>query len=104
MDRPKAFLSKSAWGQHPVEAISICTCEYVNGFAGCLEPLGQTKNDTDLKLGTYTPYLITGLLIFFEKVSVSLENMPCHLNFPHISSIALLLLDLFPNIVDGLLF
>ena len=40
---------------------------------------------------SHRPYLKHGLFVFFEKIPVtaaSLEKLPCHVDFPHISSIA----------------
>ena len=58
----------------------------------CVTPPGQTKNDTDLKFGTHWPYLKLFFFCFFGKISVTgtfLEKLPCHVDFPHISSIVL---------------
>ena len=58
-------------------------------------PLSKMKNDTDLKFGTHSPklHLIT-VFFFFSKIGPRgspphLEKLPCHKDFPHISSIAL---------------
>ena len=53
-----------------------------------------TKNDTDLKFGKHTPIdlIWKNFFCFFEKISLtdaSLEKLPCHVDFTHISSIAL---------------
>ena len=52
------------------------------------------KVATDLKYGTHTALEIIYFFLFFEKVTMraaSLEKQPCHVDFPHISSIALFL-------------
>ena len=55
---------------------------------------GQTKNDTDLEFGTHTPIELIKkwFICFFDQITVmasSLEKLPCHMGFSHISSIAL---------------
>ena len=55
---------------------------------------GQTKNDTDLKFGTHTPIDLIEKQVscFFDQITVTaarLEKLPCHVDFPHIPSIAL---------------
>ena len=50
--------SKSSWGEQPVEDIRKFTCIFVYVCIYvfmCVTSPGQTKNDTDLKLGTHTP-------------------------------------------------
>ena len=52
-------VSKSTWGEQPVENIPnfTCICVYflcVYVFF-CVTPPGQTKNDKDLKFGTLSP-------------------------------------------------
>ena len=59
----------------------------------CVTPPGQTKNDRDLKFRTHSHrlYLKTSFFLF-EKITLraaSLEKLPCHVDFPHISSISL---------------
>ena len=61
----------------------------------CVTPPGQTKNDTDLKFGTHTP-LDRNFGFFAKKITLraaSPEKLPCHVDFPHISSIALFPVD-----------
>ena len=48
------FLSKSTGGKQPVEDIPIFTCICV-GLSVRTGPPDQTKNYTDLKLGSHTP-------------------------------------------------
>ena len=67
----------------------MCVLVYV-----CTSP-GQTKNNTDLKFDTHTPIdlIEKRVFCFFEKITVTaaiLEKLPCHTDFPRISSIALL--------------
>ena len=54
--------------------------------------LATAKKATDLKFGTHTPRLDLDLktvfFLFFRK-SDPVEKLPCHVDFPHISSIAL---------------
>ena len=62
----------------------------------CATSPGQTKNDTDLIFGTHTriDLILKPVFCFAEKIFVTaacLEKLPCHLFFPHISSIALYL-------------
>ena len=87
--------------QNPREASSSGTRIFIFSLVNvswvCPETPGQTKNDTDLKFGTHTPLPHTWKRVFClpEKVALraaSLEKLPCHMNFPHISSIALYLL------------
>ena len=65
-------LSKSTWGEQPVEdilefaCICVCVCIYV---CNCVMPPGQTKNDTDLKFGTHTPLDHILKQVFFSKKS-----------------------------------
>ena len=84
--------SKSTWGEQSVEDIPIFTCKFV-GLSICTEAPGQTENDTALKFGTYTPLdHIQNRFFVFLKVTpraASLEELPCQLNFPQISSITL---------------
>ena len=85
------FFSKSTWGKQPVEDIPnfTCICGYV--FI-CVTPPGHTENDTDLKFGTHAPIDLTEKQVFVEKMTpeaASLEKLPCHVDFPHISLIAL---------------
>ena len=71
---------------------------WVSQFVGvsiCTGALGQTEIDTDLKFGTHThfskPYP-KPIFCLFEKVTqgaASLEKLTCHVDFLHISSIAL---------------
>ena len=72
-------------------------CVYVFLF---VTPPGQTKNDTDLKFATHPPldHIWERLFCFFIKVTLragSLEKLPCHMDFSHISSIALFRFFLF---------
>ena len=51
-------------------------------------------NDTDLKFSTHTTldHILKWGLVFFEKVNLTaahLEKLPRHVDFPHVSSIAL---------------
>ena len=53
------------------------------------------KNATDLKFGTHTPIDLSKewLFIFSKKMTLRvaiLEKLPCHVDYPHISSIAML--------------
>ena len=67
---------------------------YICVFIGVTH-LGQTKNDTDLKFGAHTPIdlIRKRVFCFFEKMTLrapSLEKLPCYVDYPHISTIALL--------------
>ena len=71
--------------------VCVCVCIYV---CICVTPPGQTKIDTDLKFGTNTAIdlILKRVFLFFDQIPVtaaSLEKLPCHVDFPHISSIAL---------------
>ena len=60
-------------------------------------PPRQTKNNIDLKFGTHTPidFIQKGFFCFFDEITLtaaSLDKLPCHVDFPHISSIALFLI------------
>ena len=58
----------------------------------CVKSPNQTIKDTDLKFGTHTSLdLISKNGFFFEKITsraTSPEKLPCHVDFPHIFSIA----------------
>ena len=61
----------------------------------CTGPPDLMENDTDLKLGTHPLLDLIQkwffFFCFFEKVTLraaSLEKLPCHVDFPHISSIS----------------
>ena len=55
----------------------------------CTGPPGQTKNDTDLKLGNKQPKTISKnvFFLFFSIKRSCLEKLPRHADFTHISSI-----------------
>ena len=60
----------------------------------CLTSPGPTKNDTDLIFGTHTriDLILKRVFCFAEKILVtaaSLKKLPCHVDFSHISLIAL---------------
>ena len=74
--------------------VFIYVCVYL--FIRVTSP-GQTKNDTDLKFGTHTLLTLSknGIFVFSKKTTLtaaSLKKLPCHVDFPHISSIALFLI------------
>ena len=70
---------------------------YVCWLLVCTGPPCQTENDTDLKFGTHAPIDLTEKQVFVEKMTpeaASLEKLPCHVDFPHISLIALSVYEL----------
>ena len=85
-------ISKFTWGEQPVEDIPIFTCKYV-GLCICTALFGYSQKIYKHEICyPHSPrtYLKTG---FFEEVTLraaSLEKLPCHVDFPHISSITLL--------------
>ena len=72
----------------------MCVCFYLFVYLFmCVTPPNQTKNYTDLKFGTdpLLDQIWNRVFRFFEKVTLraaSLEKVQCHVDFPHISSIA----------------
>ena len=94
-------LSKSTWGEQPVEDILIFACISLYLFLYVLmyvTPPDQTKNDTDPQFGTHTPIDHIKKLVFylFNKIilrTASLEKLTRHVDYPHISSITLMWLD-----------
>ena len=98
-------LSKSTWDELPVEDIPIFTCEC---FCGCVgggvvrNLLIKRKSIQTWNLVHVLPKTISenGFFVFFEKItprSTSLEKLPRHVDFPHIS-IGLLFLIILPVI------
>ena len=70
----------------------------------CVTPPGQMKKDTDLKFGTHTliDLIWKRVFCFFDQITVTaanLENLPYHLDFPHISSIALFSFTMVLNVI-----
>ena len=76
-------LSRAACRGYSYIYLYMCVCIHL---CMCATPPGQTKNDRNRKFGTHTP------LDHTYKVTLrtaSLEKLPCHVDFPYISKIAL---------------
>ena len=77
-------------GDIPIFTLNVLVC-----LSLCTGPPGQTKIDTDQKFGTHTLLDLIKNGFFGGKTTqrtASLETLPCQVDFPHISSIALLAL------------
>ena len=91
----KNVLSKSTWGEQPVEDILIFTC--ICGYVFICLCHASWPNEIRYRPEIWftrspRPHLKTCCLFFSEKVTLrfaSQEKMPCHVDVLHISSIAL---------------
>ena len=83
---------KSKWGEQSVKDIPIFTCICVSICVFiCVTAPGQTKNDIPEIWYAYSPRLNLKNAFFRKRYvrGISLEKLTCHVDFPHISSIAL---------------
>ena len=85
--RSRIFLSKSTWGEQPV--IFFNSLVYMSVGWWFVQNL-LTKRRT-IQTRNLVNTLPSTISCFFKKVTLraaSLEKLPCHMDFPHISSIA----------------
>ena len=90
-------LSKSTWGEQPVDGwgysyfqLYICVYVFVSRLLAKWRMI-QTWNLVHTFPSTTSK---NGFFCFFKEIPVtaaSLEKLPCHVDFPHFTSIALLL-------------
>ena len=97
--------SKSTWGEQLVEDILKFTHIFVYVFM-CLcvsRLLAKRKTLQTWNLAPILPLTLpkNGFFCFFNQIPVtaaSLKKLPCHVDFLHISSIALFSFQLFPKL------